>query len=119
MILPHENFNRSATGRSCTFPPLLTITSDPRYFLDTGICEIDDVFAARGRFNKLKRLGRTYETANRESNTVSFLDLSDYRLAANVAVGQGAEGFALSPDVLSILPVGRRWQRFRRKRQSE
>jgi YVTN family beta-propeller protein len=39
---------------------------------------------------------------NRESNTVSFLDLSNYRIVANVPVGQGAEGFALSPDEKEI-----------------
>lgn len=39
---------------------------------------------------------------NRESNTVSFLDLNNYRIAANVPVGQGAEGFALSPDEKEI-----------------
>lgn len=36
--------------------------------------------------------------ANREANTVSFMNLQDYRIAANVAVGQGSEGIALSPD---------------------
>jgi len=35
---------------------------------------------------------------NRESNTVTFMDLNDYRILANVNVGRGAEGFALSPD---------------------
>ena len=57
---------------------------------------------------------------NRESNTVSFLDLSNYRIAVNVAVGQGAEGFALSPDekemwvgnrvdgTLSVIDIARR-----------
>jgi YVTN family beta-propeller protein len=36
--------------------------------------------------------------ANRQSNTVSFLDLTTYRIAANVEVGRGGEGIALSPD---------------------
>jgi len=39
---------------------------------------------------------------NRESNTVSFMDLSNYRIVANVPVGRGAEGFALSPDEKEI-----------------
>jgi len=39
---------------------------------------------------------------NRDSNTVSLLDLTSYRIAANVPVGQGAEGFALSPDEKEI-----------------
>ena len=39
---------------------------------------------------------------NRESNTVSFMDLDDFRIVANVAVGQGSEGFALSPDESEI-----------------
>src|SRR6187455_1240311 len=57
---------------------------------------------------------------NRESNTVSFLDLTSYRIVANVPVGQGAEGFALSPDekeiwtgnrndgTLSVIDIARR-----------
>jgi YVTN family beta-propeller protein len=57
---------------------------------------------------------------NRDSNTVSFLDLTSYRIAANVPVGQGAEGFALSPDekeiwagnridgTLSVIDIARR-----------
>ena len=39
---------------------------------------------------------------NRESNTVSFMDLGNYRTVANVAVGEGGEGFALSPDETEI-----------------
>jgi YVTN family beta-propeller protein len=39
---------------------------------------------------------------NRESNTVSFMDLTNYRIVANVAVGRGAEGFGLSPDEKEI-----------------
>ena len=35
---------------------------------------------------------------NRESNTVSFMDLQEFRIVANVAVGRGGEGIALSPD---------------------
>ena len=57
---------------------------------------------------------------NRESNTVSFLDLTSYRIVANVPVGRGAEGFALSPDekeiwtgnrndnTLSVIDIARR-----------
>jgi YVTN family beta-propeller protein len=36
--------------------------------------------------------------ANRQSNTVSFLDLKEMKIAANVPVGRGGEGIALSPD---------------------
>ena len=39
---------------------------------------------------------------NRESNTVSFMDLKDTRVTANVPVGQGGEGFALSPNEKEI-----------------
>jgi YVTN family beta-propeller protein len=57
---------------------------------------------------------------NRESNTVSFMDLSNYRIIANVPVGRYSEGFALSPDdkeiwvgnrndnTISIVDVARR-----------
>jgi DNA-binding beta-propeller fold protein YncE len=40
--------------------------------------------------------------ANRDSNTVSFMDLNDYRIVANVPVGRGGEGIALSPDEKEI-----------------
>ena len=40
--------------------------------------------------------------SNRESNTISFMDLENYEIVANVAVGEGAEGFALSPDSREI-----------------
>jgi len=58
--------------------------------------------------------------SNRESNTVSFMDLSSYRVVANVPVGRYSEGFALSPDekeiwvgnrndsTLSVVDVARR-----------
>lgn len=39
---------------------------------------------------------------NRESNTVSFLDLNTYRIVTDVAVGRGAEGFTLSPNEKEI-----------------
>jgi YVTN family beta-propeller protein len=44
---------------------------------------------------------RAYFT-NRESNTLSLMDLSNYRIIANVSVGRGAEGFAVSPDEKEI-----------------
>jgi YVTN family beta-propeller protein len=58
--------------------------------------------------------------SNRESNTVSFMDLSTYQIVANVRVGSYSEGFALSPDereiwvgnrndsTISIIDVARR-----------
>jgi len=39
---------------------------------------------------------------NRQANTVSFMDLDNYRIVANVAVGRGAEVLALSPDEKEI-----------------
>jgi YVTN family beta-propeller protein len=57
---------------------------------------------------------------NRESDTVSIMDLGDFSIVANVPVGRGAEGFALSPDEteiwvsnreaasVSVIDVGRR-----------
>jgi YVTN family beta-propeller protein len=57
---------------------------------------------------------------NRESNTVSFMDLDSYEIVANVPVGRGGEGFALSPDgtemwvanrqegTISVIDVGER-----------
>lgn len=50
----------------------------------------------------VNRTGTMAFLTNRESNTVSFLDLGSYRIVANVAVGAGAEGFALSPDQKEI-----------------
>jgi len=44
---------------------------------------------------------------NRESNTVSFMDLESYEVFANVAVGQGSEGFGLSPDDTEIWVANR------------
>ncbi len=45
---------------------------------------------------------------NRDSNTVSFMDLDSYDIVANVGVGQGGEGFALSPDDAEIWVANRR-----------
>jgi YVTN family beta-propeller protein len=62
---------------------------------------------------------RAYFT-NRGANTVSFMELDNYKIIANVAVGRGAEGFTLSPDekeiwvgnrndaTISIIDVARR-----------
>lgn len=44
---------------------------------------------------------------NRESNTVSFMDLDSYNIVANVGVGEGGEGFALSPDDTEIWVANR------------
>jgi YVTN family beta-propeller protein len=50
----------------------------------------------------IDRAGEWAYFTNREANTVSFMDLGDFRIVANVAVGQGSEGFALSPDESEI-----------------
>ena len=46
----------------------------------------------------IDRTGRWAYFSNRDSNTVSIMDLTDYSLVANIPVGDGAEGIALSPD---------------------
>jgi YVTN family beta-propeller protein len=46
----------------------------------------------------INRQGTWAYFSNRESNTISFMDLENYEIVANVPVGEGAEGFALSPD---------------------
>jgi YVTN family beta-propeller protein len=68
----------------------------------------------------VNRAGTRAYFTNRQANTVSFMDLDNYRIVANVAVGRGAEGFALSPNekeiwvgnrtdaTISIIDVARR-----------
>jgi YVTN family beta-propeller protein len=51
--------------------------------------------------------GRWAYFTNRESNTVSFMDLENYEVVANVPIGQGGEGFALSPDGSEIWVANR------------
>ena len=46
----------------------------------------------------IDRTGRWAYFSNRDSNTVSVMDLNDYRLVATIPVGDGAEAIALSPD---------------------
>jgi YVTN family beta-propeller protein len=50
----------------------------------------------------VNKAGTMAYLTNRESNTVSFLDLNSYQIVADVAVGRGAEGFALSPNEKEI-----------------
>jgi YVTN family beta-propeller protein len=52
--------------------------------------------------------GRWAYFTNRESNTVSVMDLNDYRIVASIPVGEGAEGIALSPDGKQIWTGDRR-----------
>ncbi|HET9943665.1 MAG TPA: YncE family protein [Terriglobia bacterium] len=46
----------------------------------------------------VNKAGTQAYLTNRESNTVSIMDLNTYRIVANIRVGRGAEGFAVSPD---------------------
>ena len=46
----------------------------------------------------IDRTGRWAYFSNRDSNTVSVMDLNDYSLVAAIPVGDGAEAIALSPD---------------------
>ncbi len=46
----------------------------------------------------IDRTGRWAYFSNRDSNTVSVMDLNDYSLVAAIPVGDGAEGITLSPD---------------------
>ena len=50
----------------------------------------------------INKAGTSAYFANRDSNTVSFMDLRDLRIVANVPVGEGAEGIALSPNEREI-----------------
>ncbi len=52
--------------------------------------------------------GRWAYFSNRESNTVSIMDLNDYRIVASIPAGEGAEGIALSPDGKQIWTGDRR-----------
>ena len=52
--------------------------------------------------------GRWAYFTNRESNTVSIMDLNDYRIVASIPAGEGAEGIALSPDGKQIWTGDRR-----------
>jgi YVTN family beta-propeller protein len=46
----------------------------------------------------INKAGTWAYSANRQSNTVSFVDLKELKIAANVRVGRGGEGIALSPN---------------------
>ncbi len=52
--------------------------------------------------------GRWAYFTNRESNTVSVMDLNDYQIVASIPAGEGAEGIALSPDGKQIWTGDRR-----------
>ena len=52
--------------------------------------------------------GRWAYFTNRDSNSVSVMDLEDYNLVATIPAGDGAEGIALSPDGSQIWTGDRR-----------
>ena len=52
--------------------------------------------------------GRWAYFTNRDSNSVSVMDLADYSLVATIPAGDGAEGIALSPDGTQLWTGDRR-----------
>ena len=108
---------KTITTPDFSFPHGVVFTPDSRYALVTSeragkIVLIDAVADAVVRsidtdqggthLAAIDKAGAWAYFSNRESNTISFMDLDDYRIVANVRVGQGAEGFALSPDEREI-----------------
>ena len=100
-----------------SFPHGIVFTPDSRYALVTSeraqkIVVIDvaadeairsiDTDQGGTHMAAIDRAGEWAYFTNRESNTVSFMDIENFRIVANVAVGPGAEGFALSPDESEI-----------------
>jgi YVTN family beta-propeller protein len=113
---------RKITTPDFSFPHAIIFTPDSRRALVTServrkVVVIDavndtvirsiDMDQGGTHMAEIDDSGRWAYFTNRESNTVSFMDLETYEVVANVSVGEGAEGFALSPDESEIWVANR------------